>query len=231
MSPKNESQWCFAWHAGVAKPHLKTRAALVREYAWDPNETIEISFLDGETSVQERVKAAAGGWLGPELAGLQFAFRNDTTDTPIRISFSYRGSWSVIGTTCKQIPKNQPTMNFGWLKPDSTDDEVRRVVLHEFGHALGLIHEHQNPLGEPIQWDRDAVSADLSGPPNNWDQGTIDHNMFEPYEKSKVAGTDLDPKSIMMYPIPASWTLDGFSVGLNSTLSEKDKSFIHEQYP
>jgi len=35
----------------------------------------------------------------------------------------------------------------------------------------------------------------------------------------------------MMYPIPASWTTDGFSVGLNTGLSTTDKTFIAEAYP
>ena len=37
-------------------------------------------------------------------------------------------------------------MNYGWIDADSPEEELRSVVLHEFGHALGLIHEHQNPL-------------------------------------------------------------------------------------
>ncbi len=35
----------------------------------------------------------------------------------------------------------------------------------------------------------------------------------------------------MMYPIPASWTTDGFSVDLNSELSATDVEFIREAYP
>ena len=34
----------------------------------------------------------------------------------------------------------------------------------------------------------------------------------------------------MMYPIPATWTTDGFSIGLNAGLSEQDRAFIREQY-
>ena len=88
--------------------------------------------------------------------------------------------------------------------------ETRRVVLHEFGHALGLIHEHQNPENA-IVWNRDAVIRDLSGPPNNWSLPVIESNMFEQYAKAEVLGTPVDKDSIMMYPIPKNWTSNGFS--------------------
>jgi serralysin len=58
----------------------------------------------------------------------------------------------------------------------------------------------------------------------------IDHNMFEPYSADLTNYTAVDPTSIMMYPFPAKWTLDGFSAGLNTDLSATDKRFIHEQY-
>jgi serralysin len=43
--------------------------------------------------------------------------------------------------------------------------------------------------------------------------------------------TTLDSKSIMLYPIKKSWTLDGFSSGLNTTLSPIDIAFIRMMYP
>lgn len=225
-----QKQWCFAWFAPSKSLEGLSRAALVKAAKWNSGDIITVSFLEGDPTVCDKVKQVALRWTAPGMANLTLDFRKNT-NTLIRISFRYAGSWSVIGTTCRQITDlTQPTMNFGWLTPDSSDDEVRRVVLHEFGHALGLIHEHQNPSGG-IQWNKDAVKRDLSGPPNNWAPDVIEHNMFELYKNSDTNYTKLDSGSIMMYPIPVSWTTNGFSVGLNSDLSKTDESFIRQQYP
>ena len=84
----------------------------------------------------------------------------------IRIAFRQgNGSWSHLGTFCRQITDDdEPTMNYGWLTPDSDDVELRSVVLHEFGHALGLIHEHQNPDGEQPDRRGDRYEDERLGP-------------------------------------------------------------------
>jgi hypothetical protein len=226
-----DQHWCFAWPAARRSVGGKDRAALVKASRWNSGDVITISFLDGDPDVQQKVTDVALGWTVPGLANLSFNFLGPGNDALVRISFQHPGSWSVIGTTCRQVTdQTQPTMNFGWLTPDSADDDIRRVVLHEFGHAIGLIHEHQNPAGG-IQWNRDAVIRDLSGPPNNWSLDVIEHNMFEPYQAGDTNFTETDALSIMMYPIPPPWTLDGFSAGLNGSLSPTDKQFIHQQYP
>lgn len=225
---ENKDKWCFAWLNQQA-PNEATKAALVKAAKWNPGDIVTVSFLDGVPSVKERVAAAAREWVAPGLANLELDFRNDT-DTNIRISFMHKGSWSMVGTECRFVAPGKATMNYGWLEEDSDEEEVRSVVLHEFGHALGLIHEHQNPAGG-IEWDRDQVIADLSGPPNHWTLETIEHNMFRPHAVAETNFTSLDPESIMMYPIPSRWTKDGFNVGLNSELSGTDKDFMKEQYP
>jgi hypothetical protein len=182
-----------------------------------------------ETRACERVEVVAREWTGRSMANLVLNF--GAKDADIRIAFKAgNGSWSYIGTDCKRIPRSQPTMNYRWISADSPDDDLRRVVLHEFGHALGLIHEHQSP-DHPINWNRDAVYKDAGGPPNNWDKATVDANIFQRYEPGQVTATPVDRDSIMLYAIPAAWTLDGFSVGFNTRLSDTDKKFIREAYP
>ena len=202
------------------------RMALVRASMWQPGDIIRIAFMDGDGGVQQRVRQAAEQWM--DYADLRFYFVDDS-DADIRISFGQRGSWSYVGTDCRSIPANQPTMNYGWLTPDSTEDEVSRVVLHEFGHALGCIHEHQNPTGG-IKWNKPVVYAYFAGPPNHWSKEQVDHNLFEKYDEDLTVFSGLDPRSIMMYPIDKRFTVDGFEVRLNTDLSETDKRFIRELY-
>ena len=175
----NERHYCMCVTPGDLSEEDKARlrshkAALLKGAKWGVGDSITVRFLeDGAkrfgaraTELQDRVKKVALEWT--KLANLTLDFRNSGS-TDIRIAFQDgNGSWSYLGTMCRRIDEPEPTMNYGWLTPDSPEDELRRVVLHEFGHALGLIHEHQNPKGG-INWNRDAVIADLSGPPNNWD--------------------------------------------------------------
>jgi serralysin len=228
MTEENPRHYCMLLMPRESEG--KPKAALLNEFKWQPGAEVSVRFLEGDLGLQRRVARVAEEWTGPQMANVSLKFV-DGGDADVRVAFEQgNGSWSYLGTVCQQIPAGEPTMNYGWLVPDSDDEELRRVVLHEFGHALGLIHEHQNP-NRPIAWNRAAVIADLSGPPNEWDLPTIENNMFKRYDPSELSSTPVDPQSIMMYPIPAAWTTDGFSAGFNRELSGTDKEFIRDAYP
>lgn len=75
---------------------------------------------------------------------------NKTADpkADIRVSFNPKtGSYSAIGIAAKDPSRDgQATLNLGWIKEGAEfTNENRGVTLHEFGHALGLLHEHQSP--------------------------------------------------------------------------------------
>lgn len=208
-------------------PEKGLRLALVKGSLWPAGMTIRIHFMDGDPGVHQRVATAAGEWM--QHANIDLLF-GAGPEAEVRISFAIGGSWSHVGTDALRVPHERPTLNLGWLTPATLEPELRRVVLHEFGHMLGCIHEHQNPAGG-IPWNRQAVYDYYGGPPNNWDQQKIDHNVFETYAEDLTCHTSVDRDSIMMYPIPSAFTTNGYSVGLNTELSQQDKSFIAEMYP
>jgi hypothetical protein len=196
------------------------RAAFEIANLWPNGSVIRIGFVNGTNAQQNMVKQFAAQW--PQSANLTFQF-GALAGAQVRVAFHDDGAWSYVGTECLSIPSNEPTLNLGW------QDEG--VILHEFGHMIGLVHEHQNPRGNTIQWNEPVVKAALSGPPNNWDPATIQHNMFDKYSVGQINGSTFDSQSVMLYSFPASWTLNGFHVDPNEVLSPVDKQFAASVYP
>jgi len=212
--PPSELRRPIPRSTGDPERDRRVRAALLAAKRWPTGSTLRIRFMGGDEQQHDVVRQYAPQWCQHANLTLEF---NDHPQAEIRIAFADDGAWSYIATDALEIPADAPTMNFGWL------DEG--VVLHEFGHALGLIHEHQNPAGG-IQWNRENVIRDLSGPPNYWDLATIEHNIFATYSQDLVNGTTFDPESVMLYSFPADWTVDGFHSEPNDVLSDTDRSFI-----
>jgi hypothetical protein len=219
-----------AEHA-IVGPASPFEAALVKAKRWRKGRTLKIRFLDGDETLQNRVAECANEWT--KHANIKFDFGNHP-DADIRIAFMQgAGSWSAVGTDAlveEWFPTNEPTMNFGWLTPVSTDEEISSVVLHEFGHALGLIHEHQSPQAE-IKWNKELIYRQLGGPPNNWPRDQVDHNVFNRLSKDQLNFTAYDKDSIMHYFFPKEWTLDGTEFKETAVLSNRDVTFIGQQYP
>lgn len=206
---------------GVDAP---SAAVMLTSKKWKPGQTIRIAFLDGSAALQRRVRAFAEEWT--QHANLTFEWVE--IDAEVRITFNRGGSWSYIGTDCKRV--SGATMQFGWLSDNSSEDELRRVVLHEFGHMLGLGHEHKSPDAD-IPWDKGAVYEYYMGEPNNWTRSQVDNNVLGNYAASETNYSAFDPSSIMLYPIDSRLTRGDYSVGLNHDLSAGDIEWLGKMYP
>jgi hypothetical protein len=208
------------------------KLALLRRSKWRPGRTLRIRFLDGTPFLRRKVQELASEWT--KHANLSFQFGDDP-EAEIRVSFASDpgSSWSALGTDClveRYFPRHQPTMSFGWLDDTTDEAELSRVIIHEFGHAIGCIHEHQNPKGG-IRWNEQAVLAYFAGPPNYWDEDAIRTNVLDKYSLRTLNATELDPDSIMLYEFPASLTTTHQGTHSNTKLSPKDIELIREMYP
>jgi len=107
--------------------------------------------------------------------------------------------------------------------------ELRRVVVHEFGHCLGLLHEQSYP--DAVKWKRTDSIYDYYRQTQKWNRQQVDMNVFNTASRFYTNGTRYDPRSIMHYSINPWETVDGYSVKENFDLSVGDKTLIAALYP
>jgi serralysin len=193
---------------------------------WQPGQELRVRFLDGDPALRRRVRAQAETWL--EWANLGFVFGDHPT-AEIRVTFTGNGYWSHVGTDAMRVDPDAPTMQLGGFTRDTDEVVLRRTVLHEFGHAIGCIHEQASPAAH-IAWDVEKVFA-FYREWQGWDRPTTYANVLERYSNDELCFTVHDPESIMQYPVPETLTRDGFSIGWNNDLSSGDCSFIARMYP
>ena len=193
------------------------------EALWPQFSTIRISLM-GMTNEQEQfTKDNINKWA--PYVNLTFEF-TDGPDGDIRFvaNNNVSGGYSYVGTRAQtDVAADQPTGEIGF--EGGLNEFNAGTIIHEFGHALALLHEHQHPE-HTLDYNWEQIRQDYE------DQKIphlVDVNFAE--ISSGIVKSDYDQSSVMHYSFPAKYLKSGSAVEARNDVSEKDKAFAMSLYP
>jgi len=171
------------------------------------------------------------------IIGNNIRFQIDTNTSTPSIDYQFRISFVENDCSTYHLPDalnfyddtNNPsvatrgTINMGGWFDIST-------ALHELGHAIGLVHEHQNLCGFNYTWKDKEIIYTYYNVVNGWDKAAVDNNMLDYVVDFDTIMSIYDPKSIMMYDLPIFLSLNKIEYNNNVRLSPNDVYYINSIY-
>ena len=227
ITPTYKSETGYASDVTEREPRL---LVALNKY-WARGRTLKIEFLKSPPApLTQPIIDAARKWL-PHV-NLKFEF---VTSGPsdIRIGLNTHLNWSELGTDALLVAQDKATMEFNVgeifesdLRPKA---ELERIVLHEFSHALGAVHEHQHP-DAGIPWNEPVLRRLLAQA--GYSDELVARNFLDQYEAADFHYSAYDKDSIMHFDVPNGLTLGDFEIiNTGKTLSAKDIEFMQSIYP
>jgi len=215
--------------ATSARPGMDA-AISERSYRWPNGATLAIGFVDGSPQARKAVRDIAKEWTKHANITFDVSLGSPPANADILIRFDAATCDSFLGTSSKYYTeRGEPSMNLCHLDQQVGTPWFERVVLHEFGHALSLHHEHQSS-GMNVRWNKEAVYSYYETSAG-WSRDFVDMWVFRRISPQVADSSAYDPDSVMHYSFPPEFTVDGVALGGASELSATDKSFIGEVYP
>ena len=188
-----------------------------------------VCFVNGSNEERKFVKRVVEDHYHAINMSVRFKFLDDLQwngPCAIRIRFTDHGySCSHLGllNLSGQDPNNLITM---WLSLGGLNEHrMQRVVLHEFGHALGLDHQHQHP-DSGIEWRESALRKSYQ----DMSKEAIRFNFIDKVDRLALIPYDRD--SIMHYSVALRVAPNLTTpIEMKAVLSEGDKKLLISMYP
>lgn len=201
---------------------------LTQKYWGERAKDLTVGFME-QTGVPMRDKVLSYANRWSDFSSVKFRWTQ--TNPTIRVSFGRGGYYSYLGTDCLSIPANQNTMNLEAFTVRTPDSEWERVVVHEFGHALGCPHEQQRKEILNLIDERKVIAEFRRT--QGWDEQTVREQILTPLEeRSLMAGSSphADQVSVMCYQFSGKVTKSGQPILGGATISAIDREYFAKIY-
>lgn len=209
---------------------------LFTDDCWAPSSELTVSLIEPvprnrNFDVKRLIEWCAAEWTrGVDLSFL-FLDKGDPSRSlaSVRIAFQAGFTHSVVGA--QRIAAGLATMNLG-IGEGQSEPEARRMILHEFGHALGFRHEHTSPRF-PFRFNKDVVIRDMAQRLRKGvEEAAADFEINFERDRTgkKVEASEFDAASIMMYHLYSHWHTGQVDLPQSFGLSATDKAFVVQVY-
>ena len=213
--------------ASISGGESRARAILNASSYWLNGTTLTVGFLDGEKSVQDKVVKYANEFFA-HAPGVKLQFVSNIDEAIVRISLKGSFSWSAVGRAHLNAAPGEPSMTLGNIDRNSSDEAIRAIVQHEFGHLLGMQHASP-PNPKAIKWNRERIVQFFSTAVNEASGPAAADKFIERYS---VATSEGPPASkVLDLAIPKDFTQDGFHTEIRASVSEQEKAWLSRVYP
>ncbi|MFN8407096.1 MAG: hypothetical protein U0X71_06410 [Sphingobacteriaceae bacterium] len=201
--------------SGIAlKDHILPNGSIIRIKYIDTDSKNEWFKNEQVLILKQLVKESTEAW--EKHANIKFEFIDNDKDADVRIIldfFVFRDDLPTGSYNRYIDDQDKPNMKLRYRFGQS-NNSFRATALHEFGHVLGLDHEHCHPDSKVNISQLDGIDQ----MPRDLETGYFHHKTY-------------DPLSIMHYGFPGSMTKDGKDIKENLELSAGDITFIQTLYP
>lgn len=212
---------------GVSSGGRHKRGLVKHTHLWGPGRTLWISFMGSpDRSLKMAIFELASQWTDLSEANLELDLAEDNdAKAQIRVltGKDVLHNQSDLGTDALAYTDETMCLN---VAPG--EEWFECTVLHEFGHALGLQHEHTHPDAN-IPWNEQALIATLQGA--GWTAQDVHQQYLDVQADTAMIKTAYDPLSIMHYAVAQWQTIGDFEIARNHQLSEKDLELMRLAYP
>lgn len=182
------------------------RAVGIKNVYYKPGSELKIQII-GTQKFKTDVQAVLTNYAQPYI-NLKFKFVDTGGDVTIDNNYSGGGVARCLG--CRKPSISISSAQVG-------------LVLHEFGHALGMQHEMKNP-NIKLTWIESVLLALYK------DANFVKSQITSTIDPKTVNALAFDKNSIMIYMLPASTNKEGIAMGRGERYTDIDRQWLELTY-